>query len=108
MIKNKVKTKSYAKVVVQNSKIHGKGLFAGEDIRKDTILGDLSGKKTVQDSIYTLWVSEDEGFSVECDFKYINHKTTPNVAYYDDFTVVALKNIKEGEELFHDYGWEHD
>ena len=32
----------------------------------------------------------------------------PNVAYYDDLTVVTLKAVKAGAELLHDYGdeWE--
>ena len=45
---------------------------------------------------------------MQCDFKYINHSRTPNVAYYDDLTVVALKAIKAGEELLHDYGEEFE
>ncbi|EDY86481.1 SET domain protein lysine methyltransferase, putative [gamma proteobacterium HTCC5015] len=103
-----VKTKNKVDVVVKNSPVHGKGLYAGEAIKKDTILGDLSGRWTSQDSMYTLWIDEERGFRVQCDFKYINHSGKPNVAYYDDLTVVALRNIKAGDELFHDYGWDDD
>ena len=38
--------------------------------------------------------------------RYINHSGDPNAVYYDDFTVVALKDIEKGEELLHDYGWD--
>lgn len=103
-----IKTKAYAKIKVKNSKIHGKGLFAAEDIKKGTIMGDLTGRKTTQDSMYTLWLDEEQGFRVQCDFKYINHSRKPNVAYYDDCTVVALKAIKKGDELLHDYGEEFE
>jgi len=105
---NQIKTKAYAKVQVKESDTHGKGLFAGEDIKKGTIIGDLSGYDTDEESMYTLWVTEEAGFHVECNFKYINHKRKPNVVYYDDLTVVALKNLKKGDELFHNYGWDHD
>jgi SET domain-containing protein len=38
--------------------------------------------------------------------KYINHHNAPNVSYYDDLSVVALRDIQAGEELTHDYGEE--
>ena len=99
-----MKTKSYKAVQVKDSALHGKGLFAAENIKKDVVIGEVSGRKTQQDSMHTLWLDDEQGFRVQCDFKYINHSRTPNVAYYDDLTVVALKAIKAGEELLHDYG----
>ncbi len=101
-----IKTKAHVAVKVKNSKIHGKGLFAAQDIKKGTVLGDLTGRKTTRNSMYTLWLDDTQGFRVQCDFKYINHSSKPNVAYYDDLTVVALKAIKAGDELLHDYGEE--
>ncbi len=91
-------------VRVKNSKIHGKGLFSTEKISKGTILGTCKTKKTKKNNMYTLWV-EDQPRDITCDFKYINHSAKPNVVYYDDYTVVAIRKIKQGEELTHDYGW---
>jgi hypothetical protein len=51
-----------------------------------------------------LWLDDDVLVNVTCDLKYINHSKKPNVAYYDDLSVVALKDIKAGQELTHDYG----
>ena len=99
-----MKTKSYKAVQVKDSALHGKGLFAGEHISKGTIIGEVSGCKTQQESMHTLWLDEQQGFWVQCDFKYINHSRSPNVAYYDDLSVVALQTIKAGDELLHDYG----
>lgn len=99
-----MKTKSDKAVQVKDSATHGKGLFAGENIKKGTIIGVVSGRKTQQESIYTLWLDAEQGLRVQCDFKYINHSRSPNVAYYDDLSVVALKAIRAGEELLHDYG----
>ena len=55
--------------------------------------------------MYTLWV-KDKPYEVKCDLRFINHSGEPNAIYYDDFTVVALKDIQKGEELLHDYGWD--
>lgn len=99
-------------VVVKHSHVHGKGLFAHIDIERGTVLGHLTGEYVQSDHAHVLWVQNEQGewhgFEVQCDFKYINHSRHPNVAYYDDLTVVALKNIKAGDELFHDYGDEFD
>lgn len=88
---------------VGDSGIHGRGLFATEAIQKGTVLGSCRTRKTKIESEYTLWV--DKGpVDVVCRLKYINHSATPNVAYYSDLSVVALKNIKAGQELTHNYG----
>lgn len=96
-------------VEVKTSNIHGKGLFARITIKKDTIIGTLEGKATKRDGEHVLWMNDGKDkFKVENDLKFINHGKKANVAYYDDFTVVALKNIKAGSELLHDYGEDWD
>ena len=42
-------------------------------------------------------------FEVVCNLKYINHSEKPNVVFYDDLTLVAIRDIKPGEELTHKY-----
>lgn len=88
---------------VADSGIHGKGLFAAETIKKDTIIGYLDGVHTQQDGMYVLWIDEETGFEVSCVLKYINHSDTPNACYYDDKSVVALRDIQQGEEITHNY-----
>jgi hypothetical protein len=63
---------------IDNSLIHGKGLFAQTDIPKDTIIGTLEGKSCKQDGNYVLWLTETEGFEVSCHLKYINHAIKAN------------------------------
>jgi SET domain-containing protein len=89
---------------VNESEIHGKGLFAKTRIRKNTVIGDLQGRKTKTDGPHVLWLDDEQGFLVENDLRYINHSATPNAIYYDDLTVVALRDIKPGEEITHYYG----
>jgi len=66
------------------------------------VLGVCDTKETDKDCSYTRWV-EDERYQVVCDFRFINHSDAPNVAYCDDFSIVALENISRGQELLHDY-----
>ncbi len=93
---------------VANSAIHGKGLFATTRIKKGTLIGNVKGKKTKRNGDYVLWISDKQGFLVQNEMKYINHSSKPNAAYYDDLTVVALKNIKAGEEITHHYQMDFD
>lgn len=99
-------------VYVGKSPIHGRGLFAAKKIKEGDLLGVLTCKPTKKEGPHVLWVEKGKDrydlFKVTCDFKYINHSADPNVAYYDDLTVVALKDIKKGEELTHYYGEEWD
>lgn len=100
MSKSKTTDSTYA----AESPIHGKGLFAARHIAEGEVLGTVSGKWTKRDGPYVLWVEEDKGFRVECDFRFINHSKKPNAAYYDTLEVCALRDIKPGEEITHDYG----
>lgn len=85
------------------SAIHGKGLFANMAIPGGAIIGWLEGKPSATDGDYILWISERQGIEVLCDLKYINHSNEPNACYYDDLSVVALRDIDPGEEITHNY-----
>jgi len=93
---------------VKQSAIHGKGLFASQAIKKGEQLGRVRGRRVRQDGPHVLWIDEGQGVRVNGPLKYINHSPKPNACYYDDFTVMAIKNIKVGEEITHYYGegWE--
>ncbi|MBN2434489.1 MAG: SET domain-containing protein-lysine N-methyltransferase [Spirochaetes bacterium] len=88
---------------VGKSQIHGKGLFATKKISKGTVIGYCDAVPSRKQTDYTLHV-EDGTVDVTCCLKYINHNNRPNVVYYDDLSVVALRDIKPGEELTHHYG----
>ena len=91
--------------LVKDSPLHGKGLFAAQNIQQDTVIGTLQGKPVSHDGLHVLWMNDGQDkFQVENDLKFINRSKQANVAYYDDFTVVALKDIQQGEELLHNYG----
>ena len=96
------------KVVVKESELHGKGLFAGEVINKGQLIGKVKGRKTRKDGPHVLWLDNDDdcavGIHVTCSLKYINHSKQANVCYLADRRVLALKDIRVDEELTHDYG----
>ena len=88
---------------VADSAIHGKGLFAITAIPGGAIIGWLKGKPCSTDGDYILWISEHQGIEVLCDLRYINHADEPNACYYDDLSVVALRDIAAYEEITHNY-----
>jgi len=91
------------KIFTGQSAIHGMGLFARCTIPADSLIGYLQGEATDEDGMYVLWLDHERGFRVSGDLKYINHSDTPNACYYDDLSVVALRDIAPGEEITHNY-----
>ena len=90
-------------VYVDDSPIHGKGLFARCDIPKSTVIGVVKGVAAKKDGPYVLWLNENEGIRVRCNLRFINHSKRPNAAYYDTLEVIALRDIRQGEEITHNY-----
>ncbi len=88
---------------IRRSAIHGYGLFAGRSYKPGLTLGRCNVIPTGRDGPYTL-TTDNGPVEVTCRLKYINHSKSPNVCYYDDLTVVTLRNIEPGEEITHDYG----
>jgi len=93
----------YNNTYVAASTIHGKGLFAKTPIAGGDVIGWLNGKPCTTDGAHVLWISERQGIKVLCDLKYINHADDPNACYYDDLSVVALRDIEPHEEITHNY-----
>ena len=94
-------------VYVDDSSLHGKGLFAKSFIPEGKVIGVARGRPTTTNGEHVLWINENYGVHVQCDLRYINHSDTPNAAYYDNLNVCALRDIEAGEEITHDYdpGW---
>ncbi len=91
---------------VEDSGIHGKGLFATANIPADTLIMSIEGKKTSKDGIYVIWIETDdgpEGFEITSDARYVNHDANPNAIFYDD-ELWSLRRIRKGEEITHHYG----
>ena len=100
----------YRLTVVNESTIHGKGLFAREEIEIDSWLGTYEGPEASRNGSHVLWVYEDDGLvgrSGRNKLRYLNHSTNPN-AEFNGFDLFALRDIRVGEEVTIHYGedWE--
>jgi SET domain-containing protein len=113
-----------SKTQVRESKIHGRGLFAIADIRKDEIVavkgGHIVDRKTlrekitprlgpveiqIDDDLFIVPVTEQER---ELSMLYSNHSCNPNLGVHGQIMFVAMRDIHAGEELTHDWAMTDD
>src|SRR5262249_544924 len=112
------------KTEVRESAMHGRGLFATGDISKDEIVavkgGHIVDRKTlreqitpglgpveiqIDDDLFIAPVTEEER---ELSMLYLNHSCDPNLGLRVEITFVAMRDIRAGEELTHDWGMTDD
>ena len=92
----------HEKVVVNNSKVHGKGLFAVSDIEKNTTLHVTHVHKELVDytGVSSSWIN------LTPNNQYNHSKERENCKIVTDGLtkgLVTLRNIIAGEELLVDY-----
>ena len=110
-------------VWIGTSRIAGKGLFAGQAIKKDTIITRYCGTKIsktqsaralAQGNAYICSLNnryDIDGNTLQNTARYINHSCEPNCVLQTTgraIWVVALRDIEAGEELTHRYNYEYD
>jgi len=112
------------KTEVRKSKIHGRGLFATADIAKDEIVavkgGHIVDRKTlrekiaprlgpveiqIDDNLFIAPVTDEER---ELSMLYSNHSCDANLGIRGEITFVAMRDIRAGEELTHDWATTDD
>jgi hypothetical protein len=112
------------KTEVRESKIHGRGLFAIADLAKNEIVavkgGHIVDGKTlrekiaprlgpveiqIDDNLFIAPVSDEER---ELSMLYLNHSCDPNLGIRGEITFVAMRDIRAGEELTHDWAMTDD
>jgi Proteins containing SET domain len=112
------------KTEVRESKIHGRGLFAIADIAKNEIVavkgGHIVDRKTLRekitpvlgpveiqigDDLFIAPVSDEER---ESSMLYLNHSCDADLGMRGDITFVAMRDIRAGEELTHDWAMTDD
>ena len=101
------------KIYVKKSSIHGKGIFAGEDIQKGERIQYITGKKVhhvfkkeEESSPTNNWVGIGHNVWIDPDkvtFQFLNHSCDPNAAIVGTKTLVALRDIPKDEEIKMDY-----
>ena len=97
---------------VAGSAIHGRGLFALDDIPAGTWIGHYDSVETQENGMHVLWVEaaedgEDEwiGYDGNNELRFLNHDSQPN-GEMDGLDLYALRDIRANEEITFDYGEE--
>lgn len=97
------------RLYVQESKIHGQGVFARCPFETEDYLGNYHGPITHENDVYVLWVEDDQnrwyGIDGKNLLRYLNHSATPNTEFDGD-ELYALRPIQPDEEITFDYGEE--
>jgi len=112
------------KTQVRESKIHGRGLFAIADIARNEIVavkgGHIVDGKTLREEITPLLgpveIQIDDDLFIapvtkeerELSMLYLNHSCNPNLGVRGAITFVAMRKIRAGEELTHDWAMTDD
>ena len=125
---------SLKNIVVKKSKLHGKGLFAKRDLKEGTKVIEYVGKKVTKkqsDKIATKQLKKagenkklgqvyiftlNKKYDVDGNYSYnvarlANHSCDPNCdtdIIKGKIYIMALRDIKKGEEITYDYGFEFD
>lgn len=95
----------------------GKCLIAREDISKDEEIASFDGEMYTADKItdlpkdvadHAIQFEEHKWRESNSFARYINHSCEPNCGIKNLFTLVAMKDIKKGEELLWDYDMTED
>ncbi len=101
--------------VIKKSSIEGNGAFATRVIKKDELICRMTGEEISISELkrrykngterYTdpLQTSESTYVDLEKPFVLINHSCDPNATIITGRRLVALKDIKPGEEITYDY-----
>lgn len=107
--------------VVKTTKKYGRGLYANKNIKKGEIINispvlviEKSEANKIVDTILNIYVFEWSKDASALSFGYgslFNHSKKPNVTYMNNFSTkeiffITSRNIKKGEQLFINYGYE--
>ena len=111
------------KTEVRESKIHGRGLFATADIAKNEIVAVKGGhiisreelreitprlgpvEIQIGDNLFIAPVTDEER---ELSMLYSNHSCDANLGMRGEITFIAIRDIRAGEELTHDWATTDD
>lgn len=107
------------KTEVRQSEIHGRGLFATKDIAKGEVVAVKGGHIVDRDTLRReitpklgpveiqigddMFISPVTGEERELSMLYSNHSCDANLGMRGEITFVAMRDIRAGEELTHDW-----
>lgn len=96
----------------------GKGVFAERSYPVDSVIGEITGEVNYESdgSSYSFEIDENTQLEPYAPYRYLNHSCDPNCEFnYEEVEsgipilyVIALREIRSGEELTIDYNWPAD
>lgn len=96
---------------IKNSPIHGKGVFATQNIPAEALIGTYEGEETYENDTYVLWITDENdheyGIDGSNDLRYLNHSNKANACFYGN-DIYAEQNINKGDEITFHYGKEFE
>ena len=99
-------------IYVCSSKIHGLGVNIGENVKKGEAIACIKGEmkfkvnkneKDALDNPDWVGVAKDQWIDPAKPYKFLNHSCNPSVGIKGKITLVALRDMKEGDEITIDY-----
>jgi len=112
------------KTEVRQSKIHGRGLFATADIAEDEVVavkgGHIVSREQLREQVTPrlgpgeiqigddLFITPVTQGQRDGSMLYSNHSCNANLGMRGEITFVALRDIRAGEELTHDWATTDD
>jgi hypothetical protein len=99
-------------IYVCTSKIEGFGINIGENAKKGELISRIKGEikfkvnKSKRDALaYPNWVGikKDHWIDPDKPYKFLNHSCNPTAGIKGSLSLVALRDLKEGEEVTIDY-----
>lgn len=99
-------------IYVATSKIAGSGVMIGESAKKGELIryikGDIKFKvnKSKKDALANpnwVGIAENQWIDPDKPYKFLNHSCNPSAGVKGKVALVALRNLKEGEEITIDY-----
>ena len=112
------------KIISKHSKVSGSGVFANADIKKNERVAVFGGFVVAIEELENIKENDENahgvileiGYQIEDDLilspikeeqysviEYLNHSCQPNCGFCGALNLVAITDIKKGDELFMDY-----
>lgn len=116
-----MKTYRSAKIEIRDDTLAGRGVVALTEIARDEVVAIKAGNIITRAELAQATAAAgDMALQIEDDFYiaprtadevaemsvFINHSCDPNVGFRGQVVYVAMRDIKAGEELCHDYAME--
>ena len=91
---------------IARSPTAGRGVFATRPIKRDELIGKAKCVPTTNRDGAYLVVSDETGIWAKMTgpMRFLNHRRPANAWFGEDNRITATRRIREGEELFLDYG----